>query len=61
MNVTMELTLNGLLRALRSHAHQMADDIESRYSQVGSARPGPRMARREQPKAGTEDDDFTGD
>lgn len=32
MKVTMQLTLDGLLRALRGKAHRMAEEIESGYA-----------------------------
>ena len=37
MNVTMEITLDGLVRALRSRAHQMAEEIESGYVRLPRA------------------------
>lgn len=53
MKLTMELTLDGLLRALRGKAHQMAEDIESGYARRRIVAVG-READRE--RAGADDD-----
>lgn len=59
MKIAMRLTLDGLVRALRDRADQMADEIESRY-----------VPRRQKDEAGfaarsiggrgTADDDISG-
>ena len=57
MKVTMELTLDGLVRALRARAHRMAEEIETGYADLAerdTARPKP--ARR----GGRVDDDGLG-
>ena len=40
MNVTMRLTLDDLVRALRGKAHAMAEDLETRYPRHAPARTG---------------------
>ena len=42
MKVTMKLTLDGLVRALRARVHAMADDIESGYAEAGADAGGRR-------------------
>jgi len=39
MKLAMQMTLDGLLRALRSKAHEMAEELEEQYAS-GHARPG---------------------
>jgi hypothetical protein len=58
----MEITLDGLVRALRSRAHQMAEEVESGYVRLPQA----DEETREQARNGgrgmrAEGDDVTGD
>lgn len=59
MKLSMELTLDGLLRGLRAEAHRLADELEAGY---GRATPGERKRRLALAEAGdgngeTRDDD----
>lgn len=36
MNLTIQMTLDGLVRALRWKAHDLAEDVEQRYFQSGT-------------------------
>lgn len=44
MNITLRMTAEGLIRALRARVHGLAEDAEARYGR--SARPAPRKAPR---------------
>lgn len=58
MNTAMTLTLDGLVRALRTRMHRMADEIESGYARparpVGADLP-------QTPESRMDDDDVGGD
>lgn len=47
MKVTLKLTMDGLMRALKARAHRLAEEIEAgRPPQDEVGRPGRRAARR---------------
>ncbi len=45
MNITLRMTAEGLIRALRGRVHGLAEDAEARYGR-SVARPAPRKAPR---------------
>lgn len=56
MNVTMTMTLDGLIRALRWKEHDLAERIEDGYARDASSIPS-RLALREVDRAKGDDDD----
>jgi hypothetical protein len=56
MNLTMTMTLDGLIRALRWKEHDLAERIEARYARGASSIPS-RPAPREADRAKGDDDD----
>ena len=58
MRATIKLTLDGLTRALRARAHQMADEIESGYAR---ARRENKVPPREGRDTRKDEDDVSGD
>ncbi|TKT81228.1 hypothetical protein [Aquamicrobium sp. LC103] len=62
MNITMRLTLDGLLKGLRMTAHAMAEQKEERYPRgAGSGLPEVPRSIKRHPKPTENDDDFSGD
>lgn len=60
MNLVMRLTLDGLVRALKSKAHDLAEDAERRYPPGGDVALGDdvgRQPRRRPEKLGEHRDD----
>lgn len=62
MNLAMTMTMDGLIRALRWQAHDLAENLEQEYSRSGRAAATNGHARRaEAPaRAGGKDDDRAG-
>lgn len=58
MKLSMELTLDGLLRGLRAEAHRLADELEAGY---GRATPGERKRRLALADAGEADEEARDD
>jgi hypothetical protein len=56
MNITMTMTLDGLIRALRWKEHDLAERIEAGYARDASSIPS-RLAPREVDRAKGDDDD----
>ncbi|PWK75744.1 hypothetical protein [Aminobacter sp. AP02] len=57
MNVTMKLTLDGLKRALRWRAHELAEDVEQSYRGEASGGEAAAPPRRVDPRRLRERDD----
>lgn len=59
MKLSMELTLAGLVGALRLKAHGLAEDVEAGYAESRAERPAKRRRRPaiRDAKEGDEDDD----
>lgn len=51
MKVTLKLTMDGLLRAMRTRADRLAEEIEAGRMPPERARPGGRRAATERPAA----------
>jgi len=60
MKVTLKLTLDGLMRALRAHAHRKAEEVEAARSAANS-RVIPLRPVRQRRKTTERDDDGRGD
>ena len=58
MKVALEMTLDGMLKALRWQAHRMAEEIEAGYSLADrlSAHEGRAQRRLSEPERGDGDD-----
>lgn len=50
MRPTMQLTLDGLLAALRGKVHDLAEAAEQRYAAAGTKAPREKPKRREPPR-----------
>ena len=59
MKATMRMTMDGLIQALRSRAHQMADRMETGYGDAHTTRDAQRQRRAERRLARTKDDDVS--
>ena len=53
MNITLRMTAEGLIRALRGRVHGLAEEAEARYGR-SVARPAPRKAPRANARRRTE-------
>jgi hypothetical protein len=60
MNLTMTLTLDGLIRALRWKEHDLAETIERGYARRHALSISPRTAPRETERVTGDDDDRRG-
>jgi hypothetical protein len=60
MNMTMSITLDGLIRALRWKEHDLAETIERGYARSHAPSISPRTAPRETERVTGDDDDRRG-